>query len=1053
VDEEPSRLGAEVEQGQIRTFLIADVRGWTLFTQQRGDEVAAKLAAKFAGIAREVVANRGGEVIELRGDEALAVFTSTRQAVRAAVDLQERFVEETIDDPELPLPVGIGLDAGEAVPVEGGYRGGALNLAARLCGQAKAGEILASRGVTHLARKVEGVRYLDKGTVRLKNLTDPVELVRVVPEGVDPAERLQAALPAPEATPRRPVGRILIAAVVAVALAVTAALVLVRDGPTTVAAGTVGLLDPSGSLEGSVEVGELPRGVAEGLGALWVTDQESSSLVRVDPETFEVDERIPVGAGPTGVTTAGGFVWVANTDDRTISVVDPGAHRVVQTIVVGNGPSGIAADDDRVWVANSVDATVTEIDAGDGAVLATYPVDDRPVSLAAASGAIWVANEGGGTVSRVASGDGVTQSIPVGRAPVSIAHGAEALWVANAEDETVTRIDPSTGTVTGTARLGGSPVALAAGAEAAWVADAGGTIERIDASTTNVTETYEVGNAPRALAADGDRVWVGVQASPVSHRGGTLQIVSEGGVTTVDPASLKAVAGPPASVISSVYDGLVTFRRAGGAAGLTVVADLAATVPVPTDDGRTYTFRLRDGIRFSDGRELGPQDVVATFERIYTRDNGWARSLLPEIVGGAACVEQGPEGCDLSRGVIADESARTVTFHLTRRAPDFLTILATINFVILPADTPLEIDEPVPGTGPYVIREVAEDGSAVLTRNEEFQEWSADAQPSAFADRVEIGAGIGPAQQVAAVEEGDADLAADGVPYEMLEALDRRASDQLVRSQAFLMVAFGLNTLDEPFENPDARRAVASALDRGSMAAPLPSTGIVQEAPVTCQMIPPNIPGYTPYCPFGRPGDVEGSWAGPDITRAQELVRRSGTAGDELVVAITPFQEEALASRFVPTLRDLGYEVEVRVVSSEQAILIGETLPPDADMSVIGWGQAYPSAAEYLVPLLACPSPSGTRHSIEGVEQVSFNPYGFCSPDLDRRMQRALDLKLTDPYGAARAWEAIDHDVVDLSPMVPYVTGNNLYLVSERVGNVQANPQLGGVLISQMWIR
>lgn len=1052
MDEEPGGTGVEPEQGQIRTFLIADVRGWTLFTQQRGDEVAAKLAAKFAAIAREVVAQRGGEVIELRGDEALAVFTSTRQAVRAAVDLQERFVEETIDNPELPLPVGIGLDAGEAVPVEGGYRGGALNLAARLCGQAKAGEILASRGVTHLARKVEGVRYLDKGTVRLKNLTDPVELVRVVPEGVDPAERLQAALPAPEAAPRRPVGRILVAAGVVIALVVTAIVVLSRDEPTTIAAGTVGLLGGSGSLEGSVEVGELPRGVTRGSGALWVTDQGSNTLVRVDPKTYRVDERIPVGAGPTGVTTAEGFVWVANSDDRTISVVDPGAHRVVDTIVVGNGPSGIVADDDRVWVANSVDATVTEIDAGDGAVLATYPVGDRPVSLAAASGAVWVANQGGATVSRVASGDGVTQSIPVGRAPVSIAHGAGALWVANAEDGTVTRIDPSTGTVTGTVRLGGSPVALTAGAEAAWAADAGGTVERIDASTTDVTATFEVGNAPRVLAADGDGVWVGVQASPASHRGGTLRVVSEQGVTAIDPASPN-VFGPGASVISTVYDGLVTFRRAGGAAGLTVVAGLATTVPVPTDDGRTYTFRLRDGIRFSDGREVVPQDVVATFERIYTMRSGWSRSLLPEIVGGPTCVEQDPAECDLSRGVIADEDARTVTIRLARRAPDFLTILAGVNFAILPADTPLVIEEPVPGTGPYVIGEIGDDGSAVLTRNEEFHEWSADAQPSAFADRVEITAGIGPARQVAAVEEGDADLAADGVPYEMLDALDRRASDQLVRSQAFLMLAIALNTLDEPFENPDARRAVASALDRGSMAEPFPSTGVVQEAPVTCQMIPPNIPGYAPYCPFGRPGDLEGSWAGPDITRAQELVRRSGTAGDELVVAITPIQKEVIASRFVPTLRDLGYDVEVRVVSSEQAILFGDTLPPDADMSVIAWVQAYPSAAEFLVPLLACPSPSGKGHSIEGVEQTSFNPYGFCRPDLDRRMQRALDLKLTDPYGSARAWEAIDHDVVDLSPLVPYVTGNNLYLVSERVGNVQANPQLGGVLISQMWIR
>ena len=84
-------------------------------------------------------------MLELRGDEALCVFASTRQAIRAAVDLQGRFVEETIADGELPLTVGIGIDAGEAVEVEGGYRGGALNLAARLCGQARAGEILASR--------------------------------------------------------------------------------------------------------------------------------------------------------------------------------------------------------------------------------------------------------------------------------------------------------------------------------------------------------------------------------------------------------------------------------------------------------------------------------------------------------------------------------------------------------------------------------------------------------------------------------------------------------------------------------------------------------------------------------------------------------------------------------------------------------------------------------------------------------------------------------------------------------------------------------------------
>jgi adenylate cyclase len=128
----------------VLTFLIADVRGYTAYTQSRGDEAAASLAAAFAEIAREGVEGHGGDVIELRGDEALAVFRSARDALRAAIALQVTFADEVRLDSSVPLLVGIGLDAGEAVPVDGGYRGGALNLAARLCSQAQAGEVLVS---------------------------------------------------------------------------------------------------------------------------------------------------------------------------------------------------------------------------------------------------------------------------------------------------------------------------------------------------------------------------------------------------------------------------------------------------------------------------------------------------------------------------------------------------------------------------------------------------------------------------------------------------------------------------------------------------------------------------------------------------------------------------------------------------------------------------------------------------------------------------------------------------------------------------------------------
>jgi DNA-binding NarL/FixJ family response regulator/class 3 adenylate cyclase len=186
------------DTGGIKIFLIADIRGYTSFTQEHGDEAAARMAKSFAEVVREGVTAHAGSLVELRGDEALVAFDSPRQAIAAAIDLQSRFVDAALEQPELPLFVGIGLDAGEAVSVEEGFRGGALNLAARLCSLAGPGEILASPEVIHFARAIEGVRYVQRGEVRLKGLSEPVAVIRVIPSD-DPAERLMRmkAAPAP----------------------------------------------------------------------------------------------------------------------------------------------------------------------------------------------------------------------------------------------------------------------------------------------------------------------------------------------------------------------------------------------------------------------------------------------------------------------------------------------------------------------------------------------------------------------------------------------------------------------------------------------------------------------------------------------------------------------------------------------------------------------------------------------------------------------------------------------------------------------------------------
>jgi len=192
----PSAVGSRTEPrtdvgagtDAIQTFLIADVRGYSTYTQDYGDEAAARLAARFAELTRKGVEARTGRVIELRGDEALAAFASARQAILAAVDLQTLFVEETVAEPAVPLAVGIGLDVGEAVPVEGGFRGGAINRAARLCALAGPAEVLSTREVVHLAGRTQGVTFVDRGPARLKGLADPIDLVKLKPEGWDPTQ-------------------------------------------------------------------------------------------------------------------------------------------------------------------------------------------------------------------------------------------------------------------------------------------------------------------------------------------------------------------------------------------------------------------------------------------------------------------------------------------------------------------------------------------------------------------------------------------------------------------------------------------------------------------------------------------------------------------------------------------------------------------------------------------------------------------------------------------------------------------------------------------------
>ena len=182
-------------------------------------------------------------------------------------------------------------------------------------------------------------------------------------------------------------------------------------------------------------------------------------------------------------------------------------------------------------------------------------------------------------------------------------------------------------------------------------------------------------------------------------------------------------------------------------------------VPRPDAAGRTYVFRLRPGVRFSDGREVRPSDVRASLERLFQVDtSGAVAPFYGEILGAGKCVPG--HACDLSRGIVGGNRGDTVTFHLTAPDPDFLYKLALPPAFVVPAGSPMTIaHRPLPGTGPYRVDGSLQPHRLVLSRNPRFQLFAPGATPDGFPDRIVATTDVPPRSRVAAIRTHAADVA------------------------------------------------------------------------------------------------------------------------------------------------------------------------------------------------------------------------------------------------------------------------------------------------------
>jgi tetratricopeptide (TPR) repeat protein/transcriptional regulator with XRE-family HTH domain len=164
-------------ESKVRTYLAAEIRGRLRSAIERESTAAMPLAIEFTSHTRSAVAACGGQIIDLSDTETLAIFPSPRQGLRAAAELQARFDRASLAGAEVPLTVGVGVETGPAQAVQGGNRGMAAEVAARLCSLAGTGEILTTDKVVRLARSPEGFDFADRGLAQLMGFADPVRIV------------------------------------------------------------------------------------------------------------------------------------------------------------------------------------------------------------------------------------------------------------------------------------------------------------------------------------------------------------------------------------------------------------------------------------------------------------------------------------------------------------------------------------------------------------------------------------------------------------------------------------------------------------------------------------------------------------------------------------------------------------------------------------------------------------------------------------------------------------------------------------------------------------
>jgi peptide/nickel transport system substrate-binding protein len=817
-------------------------------------------------------------------------------------------------------------------------------------------------------------------------------------------------------------GAILLAALIAIAVELTRG----KGATVQITPNSVAAIDPrTNSVVASVGVGIRPGALAFGAGSLWVANIDDQSVSRIDPGSLRTLRTLAVDAPPTGIAATARAVWVVganpNASDVSVSRIDPQFDAVAPTaaIRVGNvvpgGPGEVAAHGRMIWVAPS-SGVLARLDPTTGRVMRRIDPNAGPAAIAIGDGAVWVTDTESNNVTRI-DPTGLLSPIAVGNGPTGIAVGADGVWVADSLDDAVVRIDPTTRAVTTTIRVGHSPAGVAVGAGSVWVANSGdGTVTRIDPGTGKPLATIAVGGSPQAIAIVAGHVWVTVDAGAVrpsvmAAARGTLRIDSQIDVDYMDPA--RAYLTLSWQLLYATCAKLLNYPDVSGVAGRQLHAEVARSLPTRSAGGRTYTFIIRSGFRFSppSNQLVTAQTFKGTIERTLSpRMKSPVASEFTDVVGAAAYAAS--KATHIS-GIVARGS--TLTIHLRAPVPDLPARLAQPSFCAVPSGTPIDTNgvRIIPSAGPYYVSSYTPGQGIVLVRNPNYR----GSRPRHF-QRLVLTVGTSIGRSVYEVERDAADyttLLAPGAAVSeiasRLAALYGAGSTAATHGRQRYFVNpqlaldfFDFNTHRWPFSDVRLRQAANYAIDRRALAQ-LGSPGTQLPERPTDHYLPPGLPGFRNINPYPLT---------PDLARARALAGRKVRTAVLYTCNVSPCDQQAEIVK--NDLAAIGIHLQVKTFPYRTLLARTSTPGEPFDLVWSSWAMDYPDPAALLTSVLGDSSAFPTLH--------------------DRPYQRRLadTAALTDPERSL-AYGKLDIDLArNAAPMIAFGNPSSHDFFSARIG-------------------